>query len=189
MCRRHRRAPTLHVQRDTGNHRRSIAFVVESPASVAMNQERNQDVVIGNLQNLWGPSAAKCSEACGLEVYLVNAQHVKNVPGRKTDVSDCQWLPTSHRLGHIETVFDSSTQEKPNMVQLSETGYLRLPQIIGNALTPSLVLTKEEVRHSTRSSIVPGTRENDLILPGGEEDYRLPIFDEEMLRARLYPTD
>jgi transposase len=31
-------------------------------------------------------------EARGLEVCLVNAQHVKNVPGRKTDVSDCQWL-------------------------------------------------------------------------------------------------
>jgi hypothetical protein len=28
-------------------------------------------------------------EARGVEVYLVNAQHVKNVPGRKTDVSDC----------------------------------------------------------------------------------------------------
>ena len=31
-------------------------------------------------------------EARGLEVCLVNARHVKNVPGRKTDVSDCQWL-------------------------------------------------------------------------------------------------
>jgi len=30
-------------------------------------------------------------ESRGLEVCLVNAQHVKNVPGRKTDVSDCQW--------------------------------------------------------------------------------------------------
>jgi transposase len=28
----------------------------------------------------------------GLEVMLVNARHVKNVPGRKTDVSDAQWL-------------------------------------------------------------------------------------------------
>ena len=28
----------------------------------------------------------------GIEVCLVNARHVKNVPGRKTDVQDCQWL-------------------------------------------------------------------------------------------------
>jgi len=31
-------------------------------------------------------------EACGFEVLLVNARHVKNVPGRKTDVNDAQWL-------------------------------------------------------------------------------------------------
>jgi transposase len=28
----------------------------------------------------------------GFRVCLVNARHVKNVPGRKTDVADCQWL-------------------------------------------------------------------------------------------------
>jgi transposase len=29
-------------------------------------------------------------EACGLQVYLVNARHLKRVPGRKTDIQDCQ---------------------------------------------------------------------------------------------------
>src|SRR6266705_905914 len=38
-------------------------------------------------------------EARGLEVYLVNAKHVKNVPGRRTDVSDCQWLQYLHSVG------------------------------------------------------------------------------------------
>jgi transposase len=38
-------------------------------------------------------------EARGLEVCLVNAQHAKNVPGRKTDVSDCQWLQYLHSVG------------------------------------------------------------------------------------------
>ena len=28
----------------------------------------------------------------GFEVLLVNARHVKQVPGRKTDVKDCEWL-------------------------------------------------------------------------------------------------
>lgn len=31
-------------------------------------------------------------ESCGFTVFLVNARHVKNVPGRKSDVLDCQWL-------------------------------------------------------------------------------------------------
>jgi hypothetical protein len=33
------------------------------------------------------------------EVYLVNARHVKNLPGRRTDVSDCQWLQFLHSVG------------------------------------------------------------------------------------------
>ncbi len=35
-------------------------------------------------------------EDYGFEVSLVNARHVKNVPGRKTDVQDCQWLQYLH---------------------------------------------------------------------------------------------
>ncbi|NJO38221.1 MAG: IS110 family transposase, partial [Rhizobiales bacterium] len=31
-------------------------------------------------------------EARGFTVFLVNARHVKNVAGRKSDVLDCQWL-------------------------------------------------------------------------------------------------
>jgi transposase len=38
-------------------------------------------------------------EARDFEVYLVNARHVKNVPGRRTDVSDCQWLQFLHSVG------------------------------------------------------------------------------------------
>jgi transposase len=32
-------------------------------------------------------------------VFLVNAQYVKHVPGRKTDVSDCQWIQYLHSVG------------------------------------------------------------------------------------------
>jgi hypothetical protein len=39
-------------------------------------------------------------EARGFEVYLVNARHLKNVPGRKSDDQDCQWIQKLHRLGH-----------------------------------------------------------------------------------------
>jgi transposase len=35
-------------------------------------------------------------EARGLQVCLVNARHVKNVPGRKSDVQDCQWIQRLH---------------------------------------------------------------------------------------------
>lgn len=44
-------------------------------------------------------------ESRGLEVKLVNARHVKNVPGRKTDVLDCQWLLQLHTYGLLEGAF------------------------------------------------------------------------------------
>jgi len=44
-------------------------------------------------------------ESRGMEVYLVNAKHVKNVPGRRTDVSDCQWLQYLHSVGLLRASF------------------------------------------------------------------------------------
>jgi transposase len=44
-------------------------------------------------------------EARGFEVFLVNAHHVKNVPGRKSDVSDCQWLQYLHSVGLLRASF------------------------------------------------------------------------------------
>jgi transposase len=38
-------------------------------------------------------------EARGFEVYLVNARHIKNVTGRKTDILDCQWIQQLHTYG------------------------------------------------------------------------------------------
>jgi transposase len=44
-------------------------------------------------------------EARGFDVVLVNAQHVKNVPGRKSDVVDCQWLQELHSVGLLRASF------------------------------------------------------------------------------------
>jgi len=44
-------------------------------------------------------------EARGFEVLLVNARYVKNVPGRKTDVNDAQWLQQLHEHGLLRGSF------------------------------------------------------------------------------------
>jgi len=44
-------------------------------------------------------------EERGLDVCLVNAQYVRNVPGRKTDVSDCQWIQYLHSVGLLRASF------------------------------------------------------------------------------------
>jgi transposase len=44
-------------------------------------------------------------EGGALELLVVNAQHVKNVPGRKTDVKDAEWLATLLRHGLLRASF------------------------------------------------------------------------------------
>ena len=44
-------------------------------------------------------------EARGFQVCLVNARHLKNVSGRKTDVLDCQWIQQLHTYGLLRPSF------------------------------------------------------------------------------------
>lgn len=69
-------------------------------------------------------------ESCGFEVLLVNARHVKNVPGRKTDVQDCQWLQYLHSVGLLRGSYRPSQdvcairsllRHRESMVQISST--------------------------------------------------------------------
>jgi transposase len=49
-------------------------------------------------------------EEAGLEVYLVNARETKNLPGRKTDVQESQWLMKLHTYGLVRNSFRPSQQ-------------------------------------------------------------------------------
>ena len=67
-------------------------------------------------------------EARGIEVHLVNAQHVHHVPGRKSDVMDCQWLQYLHSVGLLRASFRpeqavceirSLMRHRENLVQMA----------------------------------------------------------------------
>jgi transposase len=49
-------------------------------------------------------------EQCGFEVRLVNAAHVRNATGRKSDVSDCQWIQQLHTFGLLSGSFRPDDQ-------------------------------------------------------------------------------
>src|SRR4051794_20698749 len=70
-------------------------------------------------------------EADSLEVVLVNARHVKNVPGRKTDVKDSEWL-----------------------AQLLECGLLR-----GSFIPPKEIAAIRELTRYRKKTIQARTRE------------------------------
>lgn len=55
-------------------------------------------------------AAYEILEAAGIEVCLVNARHVKGVPGKKTDVCDAQWLQQLHAAGLLRASFRPPSQ-------------------------------------------------------------------------------
>jgi transposase len=55
----------------------------------------------------WIPLFQKL-EGARLEVVLVNARHLKQVPGRKTDLKDCQWIQRLHSYGLLNGSFRPS---------------------------------------------------------------------------------
>lgn len=89
-----------------------------------------------------------------LEVVLVNARHVKAVPGRKTDVRDCEWLADLLRHGllrasfipplpvrelreltrHRHTLVGDQTAVSNRIIKLAESANIKLAQVASSAL-------------------------------------------------------
>lgn len=57
-----------------------------------LRSERVEVVVMESTGSFWKPVWAMLEDDSGFELMLVNARHVKQVPGRKTDVNDATWL-------------------------------------------------------------------------------------------------
>src|SRR5712691_10760793 len=63
-----------------------------------------QTVAMASTGVYWIPLCEEL-EACGLQCCLISAQSIKRVPGRKSDVLDCQWIQTLHSYGLLAASF------------------------------------------------------------------------------------
>lgn len=68
-------------------------------------------------------------EGRGFEVKLVDPHHLKSVPGRKTDVVDCQWIQQLHTYGLLSGAF--RPEEKVSVLR----SYLRQREMLAQNLT------------------------------------------------------
>ena len=84
-------------------------------------------VVMESTGSYWIP-LYQILEARGFKVCLVNARHAKNLPGRKTDMRDCQWLQRLHTFGLLNNSFRpandicilrSYLRQRDNLVRLA----------------------------------------------------------------------
>ncbi len=63
------------------------------------------EVVVMESTGIYCKSPYAALENVGIAAWVVNARHVKTVPGRKTDVADAQWLATLARAGLLRASF------------------------------------------------------------------------------------
>ena len=69
-----------------------------------LKERRVESVALESTSVYWIP-VADLLESAGIEVVLVDTREVRMVPGRKSDVKDCQWLQKLHSCGLLRGGF------------------------------------------------------------------------------------
>lgn len=67
--------------------------------------EHQVDLAVMESTGIYWKAIYEILEESGLTVHVVNARHVKQVPGRKTDVLDSHWLASLGRYGLLRPSF------------------------------------------------------------------------------------
>jgi len=73
--------------------------------AIAYLKEHNINSVAMEATGIYWIPLFEMLEASDIEVCLVNAREVKNVPGRKSDVQDCQWIQQLYSFGLLRPCF------------------------------------------------------------------------------------
>ncbi len=150
------------------------------------------EVVVMESKGIDWKSPYAALEKAGLSPWVVNARHVKGVPGRKTDVCDAQWLATLARSGLLQGSFVPPAQFRELRVisrqMQKETGILAAEK---NRLNK--VLSEAGIRLSGVISDIHGKSGRAMIkgLIQGESpkqvlryaDKRLKATEEELIDA------
>ena len=116
------------ADRDTESVRSFPSFTEDLHALADWLQQCRVDTVAMESTSVYWIPLFQILEARGIEVHLVNAQHVHHVPGRKSDVLDCQWLQYLHSVGLLRASFRpeqavceirSLMRHRENLVQMA----------------------------------------------------------------------
>jgi transposase len=82
-------------QRSFGSFKRDLRELVAWLQSLAV------ELVVMESTGIYWKSVYAALEEAGITAHVVNAHHVKNVPGRKTDIADSEWLAQLGRFGLV----------------------------------------------------------------------------------------
>jgi len=121
----------------------------------------------------------------GLEVCLTNARDTKNLPGRKSDVQECEWLRKLHTYGLLR----SSFRPEEEILRMRTVWRLRDRHVMeaGRAIQPmQKALTTMDVQLANTISDVSGVTGQAIIraiLQGERDPYQLAGLKDRRVRA------
>jgi transposase len=123
----------------------------------------------------------------GCELILVNARHVKQVPGRKTDKADCAWIASLLRIGLLEASFvpELAIRELRDLCRMRTT-LVREAVRVGNRLRK--VLEDANIKLDSVASDVLGVSGREMIralIDGHDDPAALAGLARGRLRAKL----
>jgi transposase len=86
-------------------------------------------------------------ESAGLDMWLEDGRQTKQVPGRKTDVKDCQWIQQLHSYGLLRKCFVPDEQVKEVWAyQRLREDHIRLASMHVNHLQKALTEMNLQLR-------------------------------------------
>jgi transposase len=126
-------------------------------------------------------------EEAGIAVWLVNARHVKAVPGRKTDVCDAQWLQQLHSCGLLKKAFRPALQIAGlRYVMRHRAGLLQRATAALQAVQKTLVECNLRLHHVFSDlDGVSGPRMVEAILAGERDPQKLAALRDRRCRTPL----
>lgn len=124
-------------------------------------------------------------ESYGFAVILVNARHVKNVPSRKTDVMDCQWLQYLHAVGLLRGSYRpaqavcavrSVLRHRDNLVSMASTHVQHMQK--------SLTQMNLHLHHVISNIVgVTGLAIVEAVLAGERDTVKLAALKDRRIKA------
>jgi len=144
-----------------------------------------QTVVMESTGVYWIP-LFQILEQKGFDVKLVNARFVKNVPGRKTDVQDCQWLQQLGSYGLLQGSFRPEAQicvlrsyirQRESLTRSASTHVLRMQK----ALTQMNLQLHKVIANITG---VTGTLIIQAILAGERDPHKLACLRDKRTKNK-----
>ena len=124
-------------------------------------------------------------EEAGLEVYLVNARDTKNLPGRKSDVQESQWLMKLHTYGLLRNSF-----RPPQEIRTMRTYWRQRNDLVQSAgrhiLRIQKALTQMNIQLANVLSDVSGVTGQAIskaILAGERDPHKLAAFRDCRVKA------